>query len=235
MMLRNSQLMRTILQKVFPLAILYSIYLFSYGGAFPGGGFQAGVIIGTVVVIMELLFEERLWKDTTFERIECIGVLCLTFLAILGWILSGRPFGVLYDVQGNSLPFANTMIWVLSGAIYLEVAGSMVLVFRVLLFSQPALGHTVPHVPKKGNYPTWIVGATALMLVIFGVFFVITSQSIHTSVNELREHALMVSLDYNIQNLVSVVYLGPRMFDTLLEVLVVVLTVYGIRAIGEIG
>ena len=31
----------------------------------------------------------------------------------------------------------------------------------------------------------------------------------------------------NIRNLVSVIYLGPRIFDTMIEVLVVVLTVYG--------
>ena len=31
----------------------------------------------------------------------------------------------------------------------------------------------------------------------------------------------------NIRNMVSAVYLGPRIFDTMIEVLVVVLTVYG--------
>ena len=35
----------------------------------------------------------------------------------------------------------------------------------------------------------------------------------------------------NVHNMVSAIYLGPRLFDTFLEVLIVILTVYGIKYI----
>lgn len=37
----------------------------------------------------------------------------------------------------------------------------------------------------------------------------------------------------NIRNLVSTIYLGPRLFDTFLEVMVVVLAVFGMKFIRE--
>ncbi len=40
-----------------------------------------------------------------------------------------------------------------------------------------------------------------------------------------------IAMSLNIRNLVTSVYLGPRMFDTFLEVMVVVLTVFGIQFI----
>jgi multisubunit Na+/H+ antiporter MnhB subunit len=36
-----------------------------------------------------------------------------------------------------------------------------------------------------------------------------------------------------IQNMVTAVYLGPRVFDTFIEVMVVVLTVYGMKFVRE--
>ncbi len=47
------------------------------------------------------------------------------------------------------------------------------------------------------------------------------------------EKVIELAQKMNIKNLVTVVYLGPRIFDTMLEVLVVVLTVIGIKTIKE--
>ena len=40
---------------------------------------------------------------------------------------------------------------------------------------------------------------------------------------------ITIAREMNINNLVTVIYLGPRVFDTMLEVMVVLLTVYGIK------
>ena len=53
---------------------------------------------------------------------------------------------------------------------------------------------------------------------------------------ELHFHTELIDFEamtkqMNIQNIVSAIYLGPRIFDTFLEVLVVVLTVYGMKFI----
>ncbi len=54
-----------------------------------------------------------------------------------------------------------------------------------------------------------------------------------SSGNEHIEKIIELAEMMNIKNLVTVVYLGPRIFDTMLEVLVVVLTVIGIKSIKE--
>ncbi len=40
-----------------------------------------------------------------------------------------------------------------------------------------------------------------------------------------------MAVHMNVHNMVSAIYLGPRLFDTFLEVLIVILTVYGIKYI----
>ena len=44
---------------------------------------------------------------------------------------------------------------------------------------------------------------------------------------------VIVAQELGINNLVSAVYLGPRIIDTLVEVMVVVLTVFGMKYIRE--
>jgi multisubunit Na+/H+ antiporter MnhB subunit len=49
---------------------------------------------------------------------------------------------------------------------------------------------------------------------------------------EVIDFAAMTEV-MNIRNIVTAIYLGPRLFDTFLEVIVVVLTVFGIRFIRD--
>ena len=43
----------------------------------------------------------------------------------------------------------------------------------------------------------------------------------------------VIAQSMNIRNMVSAIYLGPRLGDTLLEVMVVVLAVYGMKFVRE--
>ena len=243
MNIRDSQIMQTALTKLFPFALMFSIYLFSFGGVYPGGGFQAGVVIGTLVVIIELVLERKLYSDAAFERIELSGVALLALLLITGFILSGFPFGGFYRLQGTSDPLANLMIWLLSCAIFLEVAGSMVLIFRGFLFweSEEDLYILNPRVvfeaPKQGKNQKKqrdlkvITVLTAAMLISAAAAAFLLLPPIEPVFNEEVESVRQLTKDYGIRNMVSTVYLGPRVMDTFLEVMVVVLTVFGVKAV----
>ncbi len=237
--------MRTALTKLFPFALLYSIYLFSYSGVFPGGGFQAGVVIGTLIVVIEMVFERRLYTDMVFERIEFVGVLLLIIALTGGWILDGTPFGGLYGFQGSSHVFANITIWILSLAIFLEVSGSMVLIFRVFLFPKKDIS-LLPYPTEavstkvldtqfhdaKIPLKAWIPWVTGVLLIGTLAYIYLVASPLEIISHAVQEHVDVATADYGIRNMVTTIYLGPRVFDTFLEVLVVVLTVFGVRAVG---
>ncbi|TVQ98396.1 MAG: hypothetical protein EA403_14065 [Spirochaetaceae bacterium] len=126
----NSQIVQTSVRKLFPFAVIFSIYVFSYGANLPGGGFQAGVVFGTIVVVFELSFGRRIGSHAAYQIIEFVGIVILVGCMIWGYLDSGYFFGGLYRHTTETLLFSSVYYWFLNLAIYLEVLASMVLIFR---------------------------------------------------------------------------------------------------------
>ncbi|MDZ4200070.1 MAG: MnhB domain-containing protein [Kiritimatiellia bacterium] len=133
MKLKESSILEVTLRILFPFIVLFSFQLFSYGAHSPGGGFQAGVVLGTMVVILELLWDRRIYENGLYRGMEIAGLILLFGFAAAGWIQTGMPFGGFYAWQGPGLLFSNVYLWGLNLAIFLEVAGSMVLLFRYFI------------------------------------------------------------------------------------------------------
>lgn len=68
-----------------------------------------------------------------------------------------------------------------------------------------------------------------VMLLIGGVYVLLYLSEVEIVTHSSAPDMLSIAETMNIRNLVSAVYLGPRVFDTILEVMVVLLTVYGIQ------
>lgn len=128
--LRDSPILSVSLRALFPFIVLFSFQLFSYGANSPGGGFQAGVVFGTIVVVLDVLWSRRVYSSRFFELTELAGLALLFGLFAAGWRRTGHPFGGFYGWIGRGLLFSNIFFWVLNLAIFLEVAGSIVLIFR---------------------------------------------------------------------------------------------------------
>ncbi len=138
MKLQNSDILQVTLSKLFPFAVLLSFSIFSYGGAFPGGGFQAGVVLGSFLVVYEIALDRPTRSMAFYNRVEILGLVILAGALIWGWLDTGSPFGAWpRDRQqpdpGRGLIWVNPYIWLLSFGIFLEVAGSMVLIFRIFI------------------------------------------------------------------------------------------------------
>lgn len=133
MELKDSAIINISLRTLFPLVVLFSFQLFSYGASFPGGGFQAGVAFGTMVVVLEVVRGARIYDNEVYIGMELAGVLLLLFFMFTGLALTGTPFGGFYALTTDGLLFASVYIWLLNLAIYLEVAGSIVLIFRYFI------------------------------------------------------------------------------------------------------
>lgn len=131
MRLQDSAILQVTLSKLFPFAVLLSMSMFSYGASFPGGGFQAGVVIGSYIVIYEIALDRPTWSTAFYGRIEVLGLAVLLGALVWGWLRLGAPFGAVHaEGTGRGLLWANPFIWLLNLGIYLEVCGSMVLIFR---------------------------------------------------------------------------------------------------------
>ena len=133
MQLRDSAILNISLRGLFPLVVLFSFQLFSYGASFPGGGFQAGVAFGTIVVVLEVVRGARIYDNDVYTGMELAGVLLLLVFLFAGLLISGSPFGGFYALTSDGMLFASVYIWMLNLAIYLEVAGSIVLIFRYFI------------------------------------------------------------------------------------------------------
>lgn len=138
MRLHDSSILEVTLNKLFPFAVLLSFSIFSYGAAFPGGGFQAGVVLGSFLVVYEIALNRPSRSTRFYTWIEILGLVILTTALIWGWLATGSPFGAWpADRQTpelyRGLIWNNPYKWLLGLGIYLEVAGSMVLIFRLFI------------------------------------------------------------------------------------------------------
>ncbi len=130
MELNESLILRLTIRKLFPAVIIFAIYLFSYGPNFPGGGFQSGVIFGTIVVIFELGFKKLCLQEYSLQVIELLGYSIFLFSLVLGFLLTGYYFMGYHFWQPDFLLLSNLFIWLLNLAIFFEVSGSLVMLFR---------------------------------------------------------------------------------------------------------
>ncbi|MGM0461741.1 MAG: MnhB domain-containing protein [Fibrobacterota bacterium] len=126
----DSELLHIVIRKCLPILFMFGFYTFTYGPLYPGGGFQAGVIAGTVAVIFELLFEDKLFSDRFYMLLELSGLMILAVF-LFGGIAQGMgPFGYYYHLGTGQGIFASIFLYLLGLAIFCEVFGSMVLIFR---------------------------------------------------------------------------------------------------------
>lgn len=75
-----------------------------------------------------------------------------------------------------------------------------------------------------------LVGFFLTVIFVYFFFYLrMVEMVFHTEVIDFAEMTGVM----NIRNIVTAIYLGPRLFDTFLEVIVVVMTVFGMRFIRE--
>jgi multicomponent Na+:H+ antiporter subunit B len=130
MRLGDSIILKTTLRKIFPFILLFSFYIFSYGAVFPGGGFQAGVVAGTIILVYRIIFRKRRFGDYFYKVLELCGAGILFLFLIGGIFYQGNYFIDLYNLTATGNIFSNIYIFMLNFAVFLEVAGSIVLIFR---------------------------------------------------------------------------------------------------------
>jgi len=134
---RYPVMLRVMARPLLPLALLVSAYLFLRGHNAPGGGFIAGLVTGTAILLQYVAYgsawaTERLpWSYT---RVIAGGLLIATLTGLASWLF-GAPFltstfgYVTWPVIGE-FELASAMVF--DAGIYLAVVGTVLVIIARL-------------------------------------------------------------------------------------------------------
>jgi len=83
-----SRIVKTICSSIFPLIMIYGLYVIAHGHLTPGGGFQGGAIVASALTMI-LVAYGSIWtmgkiKEKNLSLLESLGGICFILLAILG-------------------------------------------------------------------------------------------------------------------------------------------------------
>ncbi|MEJ6950853.1 hydrogen gas-evolving membrane-bound hydrogenase subunit E [Natronospora cellulosivora (SeqCode)] len=111
-----------------PFIFLFGLYIITHGHLSPGGGFQGGVILGSISIIFCIIygsaFDYEKYSPQTKTLLETGGALLFVFMGLLGLFTGGyflrnvNPlFGELGSIiSAGSIPFINIGIGFKVGA-----------------------------------------------------------------------------------------------------------------------
>lgn len=136
-------IVKTISSWVKVLIFLFGIYIVIFGHLTPGGGFAGGVILASSYVLLMLAFGREFAEQNlslpAASKLDCLGALLFSLIAILGIVLGGSFFvNFLYQkylpgtplqlISAGTIPLSNL-------AIGLKVGASLFLVVLALSIS----------------------------------------------------------------------------------------------------
>lgn len=143
-----TNIVRTVVNLLYPFCMLYGFYIVAHGHLTPGGGFQGGAVIATATALLLVAnrYEEvaaRI-KPGVLKLFESGGLLGFILLAF-GAFVFGRPFfqnwmldlgwcadPVAYGPNAGNLNTAGVMP-LMNLAVGLEVLGALTLILLAML------------------------------------------------------------------------------------------------------
>ena len=139
----GSIVVQTFVRLLVPLVQLFALYVLFFGHDSPGGGFQAGVMLGASYVLLALAFGPETLRRRVNEPV-CLALAATGVLIYLATGLAGMLFGGTFLDYG-ALPVGESaaqaryygILFVETG-VGLGVAATIVLLFARLGDSEPA-------------------------------------------------------------------------------------------------
>jgi multicomponent Na+:H+ antiporter subunit B len=86
----GSELLQTGSLFLFPLILLFGVYIFAHGHLTPGGGFQGGVVIASGVLLLILSLSDRELNHKVLTALEALSGAAYVAVGLLGlWLAAG--------------------------------------------------------------------------------------------------------------------------------------------------
>jgi multicomponent Na+:H+ antiporter subunit B len=138
----GSVVVQTFVRILIPLVQLFALYVLLFGHDSPGGGFQAGVMLGASYVLLALAFGREALARRVNEPV-CLALAATGVLIYLGTGLAGMVFGGAFLDYG-ALPVGESVararyfgILFVETGVGLGVAATIVLLFCRLGDTEP--------------------------------------------------------------------------------------------------
>lgn len=139
----GSVVVQTFVRLLIPLVQLFALYVLFFGHDSPGGGFQAGVMLGASYILLALAFGPEALNRRVDERV-CLALAAAGVLLYLGTGLAAMLFGGTFLDYGV-LPVGESVararyfgILFVETGVGLSVAATIVLLFCRLGDSEPS-------------------------------------------------------------------------------------------------
>ena len=144
-------ILRVVAKLLIPYIMLFALYVQFHGDFGPGGGFQAGVIFASAVVLYALVFgldeAKRAFRPRVVEVMIPLGVLIFAGTGLLSMLCGGNflEYGVLeHHYGGGHLPHGQHLgIFLVELGVGVTVAAVMIAIFfafaghRHIVFGEP--------------------------------------------------------------------------------------------------
>ena len=93
-MMHREAIPRVVVKLLIPFVLLYALYVQFHGELGPGGGFQAGVIVATAVILYGLIFglaeAKRIVPPRLIEVMVPLGVVIYAGVGLAGLLAGGN-------------------------------------------------------------------------------------------------------------------------------------------------
>lgn len=126
-----SIIVKTATRILTPLMLLFGVYIILTGHLNPGGGFQGGVILGSVLLLFYLSFglREGRFSENVASLLEDVSALSLIMMGLVG-IIIGKAFFSNFLEKGFSGIFSAGTIPIINTLIGLKVGAAFVVLFN---------------------------------------------------------------------------------------------------------
>jgi len=131
----SSEILQTGTAFLFPIIVLFGVYIFIHGHLTPGGGFQGGVVIATAFLLLILSDVNYQFNHTLLGLIESLSGFIFVLLALLGLLLLGHgnfintrylPLGKFGDLfSAGAIPLIYSFIGLKVGSELISILDSM--------------------------------------------------------------------------------------------------------------
>lgn len=130
--MRLDVILRVVTKLLLPFILLFGLYVQFHGESGPGGGFQAGVIVGACIILYAIMFgldrAMRVLSVTAVEKMISLGVLLYLGTGFAGIFMGGEflNYSVLAHDPVHGQHLGVTLIEL---GVLITVSGTMIAIF----------------------------------------------------------------------------------------------------------
>lgn len=130
--MRLDVILRVVTKLLLPFILLFGLYVQFHGESGPGGGFQAGVIVGACIILYAIMFgldrAMRMLSVTAVEKMISLGVLLYLGTGFAGIFMGGEflNYSVLAHDPVHGQHLGVTLIEL---GVLITVSGTMIAIF----------------------------------------------------------------------------------------------------------